>query len=552
MPHIYLDEFNRVAKRAYAMWNRDPSSPSYGSFDRLYWGWKFKDLSDASLQYGVRFAIQYAELKGLTGSLSPWLVAYVEYCAKLQHADGSFDQCYPFERTPGVVYDILSTLIVVRQSPYLASEKARSLLDGIIERAVRFALHTDEKHGEVANHLASYAYELINYEHMIGGLDTRSKSQRYLDRLLANFDSTEGWFLEYHGPDAGYQTRCLRYLAKIAVIRGDSSLWSVVAKAADFVGELLMPDGSLHPMLGCRSSALVFPSAFELLAERDPRYLSLAHRIREGWENGMVPLPSEIDFANALRLGDDALDAFNASRTNPSTLSKVGDEDILVGHRDFPNAGIAIRRNHNISIYVAYRLGGVAVAYQRQESGQWVLKLEDSGYLIRSLEKFDSWLTRMPGSGRLLELSDQCIKLEANFYKSLHDEVTPLRLIILRMLNLTVLRWQWVGDLFRQFVVKKLMSGLYNDPLTLRREITISPSQLNITDSIEGNSRLNAAGFSLLRCRRTTGIHMATSRYFQEQELQPVQFSWTERESWPTSSGSKFQVAVDFEAEGWQ
>ena len=31
--------------------NREPASPSQGSFDRKYWGWKYKDFGDATLLY---------------------------------------------------------------------------------------------------------------------------------------------------------------------------------------------------------------------------------------------------------------------------------------------------------------------------------------------------------------------------------------------------------------------------------------------------------------------------------------------------------------------
>ena len=46
LSNIYRDEFERVARRAFSMWNRDPASPSFGSFDRQYWGWKYKDFGD--------------------------------------------------------------------------------------------------------------------------------------------------------------------------------------------------------------------------------------------------------------------------------------------------------------------------------------------------------------------------------------------------------------------------------------------------------------------------------------------------------------------------
>ena len=50
----------------------------------------------------------------------------VDFCASIQHRDGSFDQCYPVERTPGVVYDMLPALTYVLRSPHLRSAHARA------------------------------------------------------------------------------------------------------------------------------------------------------------------------------------------------------------------------------------------------------------------------------------------------------------------------------------------------------------------------------------------------------------------------------------------
>src|SRR6185295_11105714 len=107
------------------MWDREPASPTYGSFDRPYWGWLFKDFGDATLQYAVRIAVEYARRRDLTANLPALLAAFAGYCKRIQHSDGSFDQCYPHERTPGVIYDILSTLTYVRDSPFLRSGEAK-------------------------------------------------------------------------------------------------------------------------------------------------------------------------------------------------------------------------------------------------------------------------------------------------------------------------------------------------------------------------------------------------------------------------------------------
>lgn len=524
------------------MWNREPASPSFGSFDRAYWGWKYKDFSDATLQYGVRLAVEFAKARGLTGNLPSLLAGYAGYCNAIQLKDGSFNQCYPFERTPGVIYDILSTLIYVRQSPYLLDSDARDQLDSIIENAVVFALRTDEKHGEVANHLAEYAYELLNYAAYTGSSGAKRKAEQYVERFLTNFEPEEGWFLEYNGPDPGYQSRCMRYLGKIAAQLNSAELWGTLSKAADFSAELLMPDGSIHPMLGCRSTALLYPSGFELLASRDSNYAPLAERVQQGWQNANVPLPSQLDFDNALRLGDDAFDAHEIRSARPPLKLAAcphPDKDV-----DFPVAGISIRRKPDRVVYVGSRLGGVVVAYTKTAQGNWQLAFEDSGYVLKSKFTDESWLTRMPGAGRTAHTSPDHIQVEAGFSRSLHSEVTPLKLLVLRTLNLTVLRFQWFGDIFRKLVVRMLMDGKHGDPLTLCRDIHITDEGIQISDRLEGNSRLVSEQYKLWRCRRSIGAHMASSRYFQLQELSTLPLTWMEQQPWPQSSGQPIKLFI--------
>lgn len=501
------------------MWNRDPGSPSYGSFDRMYWGWKYKDFSDATLQYAVRLAVAYAAYVGKTGTLPELLNGFAVYCSKIQHQDGSFDQCYPNERSPGVLYDFLSTLVFVRTSPLLDSEDAKRNLDVVMQRGVAFLLRTDETHGHVANHTAQYAFELLNYAAYSGDDAAKRRGDEYLERTLSWLDPEEGWFLEYEGADTGYQTRTLRYLAKIALLSHSEALWKVIAKAAGFVERTLAPDGSVHPMLGCRSTALLYPSAFELLAARDPAFDRLAARVRAGWEERRVPLPTDLDFVNAIRLGEDALDAASVSRTH----KLLEPEALIDGMTVLPNAGLIINRCGNQVTYVSTSLGGTIAIYRKLVDGKWEIAYEDSGYLVESIDTSRRWLTRVPGSGTYEMRDGNQLVVRASFYRSLHDEMSPPRMIVLRLLNLTLLRFQPLADLFRKLVVRRLMLGRETGPWSFERRISFEKDAVRIHDVIGGAAASKAR---LYRCRRITGVHMASSRYFQDQELETPTLPW--------------------------
>lgn len=560
MANTYLTEFELVVRQAISRWNRDPASPSRGSFDRKFWGWKFKDFSDATLQYAVKPALEYFLREGTTEVIPAWLTDYVRFLQAIQLADGSFNQCYPFERTPGVVYDVFPALISVHQSPYLTSQD-RHALEGIIQRALDYVLRSEEKHGEIANHIASYAYALFLYDEHYREARARRRGEDYLVRLLALMDKNEGWFQEYRGPDPGYQTRTMRYLAKCALLLNAPEIWEALQKSADFMEATLMPDGSVHPMLGTRATALLYPSGFEVLGAHEASYLGLARRVRSAWDRGLVPLPSWLDFDNAIRLADDALDAAEAVQAQaqdsgggpvqePPEEAYALSEDLSgppeTGQTvtDFSRAGIMIVRHPRYRLYLGYRLGGVVIVYGRHH-GHWDLLHEDSGYLLRVSRGEQSWVTRQPDSGRLVASTRDRLVVQAGFFQSLHDELTPWRFLLLRCLNLTILRSQWLGDVFRRIVVRHLMTARQQSPYTLRREIRLTDETITVNDHISPKAGSpGAPPGSLFFGRRITGMHMASARYFQSQELKALPVAWLQEVRWSGPGEAHQEVTI--------
>ena len=522
-PDIYNSEAVDVAVQAMSHWDRDLASNSCGSFDRSWWGWKSRDFSDVTLQAAVELVIKVAEQKNWTSLMPLLLPRYITFLEKTQHSDGSFDQCYPNERTPGVFYDILPTLLTVHSSKWL-EDPSRELVEKIINKGMKFALSTDEKHGEISNHLAHFSYGLLLHWKRFGDPRSHAKAKSYIDRLLSNFDPEEGWFNEYDGPDAGYQSRSLTFLALAANILDDEGLWDVCAKAAQFIEIMLMPDNSLHPMLGVRSTALIYPSGFELLAARRPAFKTLANKIRDAWTNNRVALPSQLDFANAIRLGEDAGRAYEVASAPLEHIKTPKDgvfhtKEPSIGVTHLCRAGIFIRRDVTAITWVAWRLGGALVSWRSLKNGCWELVHEDAGYLLAD-KNTDPWLNRLPNSGRLLGHSDDYLLIDASFHQASHEQLTPTKQLILRFLNFTVLRFQRLGDIFRQLLVARLAGNRKPLPATLLRKIEFNPHSIYVIDRFQGVANLTRqqARAPLWRCRRVTSNHMASARYYQDIE----------------------------------
>jgi hypothetical protein len=506
-------------------------------------------MPDATLQAAVVLALRTATGEAfprkLPETVSPLLEGYVAFLERIQNRDGSFDQIYPNEKAPGVVHDILSALVWLWRSALLGDD-ARRRLERVMERAVAYALRSDEKHGEIANHFAQYASELIHYGRAFQNDAAIEYGQRYLDRTLALFNEREGWFKEYDGADAGYQTRGVTFLSRIADMTGDDRLWSVLRKAGDFLDRMTMPDGALHPMLGVRSTALAYVSGIERLAERFPELAPLADRIHASWANGRAITPDRLDFENGLRIADDAFDAAEIrERRTTSETSQVRKDASF----DMPDAGLharvwsegGVRR----TVHVGTRLGGVIAVHDINIDGVMHLAFEDAGYLLQ-LADGTRWVMRHPESGSSIEVDGNRFSLTAHFTKALHEDMSPQQLVLLRLLNLTLLRSQRIGDIFKKLVVRRLISARVMLAATCHRKIAIDGSKIMIEDrfAIDPELSRRMAGARLFRCRRTVANHMASSRYFQVQELEGLQ-PWTEELPLDALDGRPLMRAID-------
>jgi len=104
-------------------------------------------------------------------------------------------------------------------------------------------------------------------------------------------------------------------------------------------------------------------------------------------------------------------------------------------------------------------------------------------------------------------------------------------MVVLRLLNMTVLRVQWIADLFRKIVVARLMGDAALSDVTLERTIRIDHESCTVADRIRGGRPGEKMG-RLFRCRRITGLHMASSRYFQPDELRKLDVGWCEAVEW--------------------
>jgi hypothetical protein len=85
-------------------------------------------------------------------------------------------------------------------------------------------------------------------------------------------------------------------------------------------------------------------------------------------------------------------------------------------------------------------------------------------------------------------------------------------------------------------------------PLALQREIVLTSNEIKIRDQISAKEgELASPPGQLYRCRRVTGIHMASARYFQGQELAALPLAWVQPVNWSEPGKADHEVTITIE-----
>ncbi|MGZ3699818.1 MAG: hypothetical protein ACXVCH_17130, partial [Bdellovibrionota bacterium] len=241
---LFFEVSRKALPRLLSQLDRQPFSPSSGSWHRGYWHQRLSDFSSSACQQGM---LSLALLYGLEHEGNPlfrhsetlrWIDASIRALLREQHGDGSFDEWYPNERgwagpTGYVIYALAKTWSLVGSGlePELGLH-----VESACKKACAF-LGKYEEIDVLANHqamaLLAVAQVRATFGAKLGGLD-----EAYEDlfrRFALSTRAQEGWSLEYDGADAGYQTASLSFLARVHALTQDERIEKIAGPMVDFV-----------------------------------------------------------------------------------------------------------------------------------------------------------------------------------------------------------------------------------------------------------------------------------------------------------------------------
>lgn len=108
----------------------------------------------------------------------------------------------------------------------------------------------------------------------------------------------------------------------------------------------------------------------------------------------------------------------------------------------------------------------------------------------------------------------------ARFAAVKRELLTPLKFLVLRILNLTVFRSVRLGAAVRRMIIARLITGRERGEWRLRRTITLEPHRVVLRDEVvpDGEVRVTFASLE----RSLLPVHMGSAKYFHANELAPI------------------------------
>lgn len=492
--------------------DREPASATFGCADRDWWAWKFRDFPLGMAQtaaYPLALLWRH-EIPGNPWTADERLLRWIEglllFAVQRQHRDGTFDAFAPNERdigpTLGIAHGVAATLRVLGEA---LDDRLRSRLLDALHRALMFALPREERHGIISNHLGLFARAMLDGQALLGEGRFGERAARFVDRILEH-QSEEGWYREYSGADPGYETLGICHLAAVWRETGDVRLLASLRRSVDFLSHFVHPDGSLGGTYGSRQTSLYYPAGFELLAPHSAPAAAVARFMRERLSQGRVLTPAVADLPNLVPLLYTYIEAHLTGPQSTAEGAPLPCESID-GVRRFPHAGLTVAGSGAAWIVVGEHRGGVYRLFDRQQGR---LVADDAGFVIDAAG--GRWTSQGPRDEAVKSSALAGIACASRFVRLRQELLTPVRLLVLRVLNLTAFRIPPLAALLRRLIVARLSGDPRPGPFALERTIEIDDGRVEIVDVLRRRSPVEVV--RVARAEELTATHAGSARYF--------------------------------------
>ena len=486
--------------------DRNPHSPTYGCFDRLFWQYKVIDFPAGMSQEFV-YPLALAYQTNLPGNefyqqpmLKEWIVAGIVYGMKSSHRNGSCDDYFPFERAAGAA---AFSLLAFIESYTIMKLDRPEILAFLVKRADWLAHHQES--GRLTNHqaLIVLCLELLSKLLPTNRWDT-SKGQR-LQQVLA-WQNPEGWFQEYQGCDPGYHTLTISCLARVYELNPTNRLKDAIAKATLLTAQFVHPDGSYGGEYTSRNTYNFFPHGFELVGKWLPEALNINDRFLQGLVNGLNACYSDDRI-----IGHHTWNYLLAWRDYLWQRPPI--KPLPQGRFWLREGGMIVDRRNNTELYLALNKGGV---FKLFHDGKLIASDTQFSLLVREGNKLKNAVGHLIGDYQI-NVEDDAITISGFLGWAKQKQMNSFNLIALRLVMLSVGRF--FPNLIRIILQKILITGKKPTPYKFLRRLSWQNGSWQVDDELTAVSWTPVQSVDIGVDR--TSIYVVMSRTFQSGQLQP-------------------------------
>ncbi len=504
MSNVYFKVIIDEIPRLLGLLDKNPISPTFGSFDRNYWHYNISDFScarfqEATLTLALLYLLNYDNnpyynsediLKFINGGVNFW--------CKIQRKNGSFDEWYPYEGS--FVATAFSTC-AISEVLLLLKEKIANFDNSLrcIKKAVDFLSKNVDYtacNQEAGAILAIYNCYLLTSESKYRDLAYKRLND------LSKLQKEEGWFPEYGGPDIGYLSLTIDYLAKVY----EKSNWDLakemLTKAIDFLYYFSHPDGSFGGEYGSRNTKYIIPSGIEFIAPWNRKAGYIAFNLRRALFEKKTIGPYNLDDRYLAYIGYTYLQASLYFR-----------EDLEVeerGHVDkyFEESGIWVFSNSSFYLVSNFKKGGVLKVNFKNGSS-----FKDSGIILKTKNKIytSSWLN----SSEEKIIKDGGFKVSREMKLISFYKMSIIKGISLRVFQLLLGRFEFINKLVKKFLRGILITKQKSSGIRFFRTIKVVNEKIEMEDLILSSENINKVFCGV----ENSYIFIPSSRYFEIGDL---------------------------------
>mgnify|MGYP000112008029 CR=1 FL=1 len=518
----YVERALPHVARLLGLQDRNPYSPTYGCFHRDYWLDKTSDFPDAVRQFGVH-ALALVWTHDFPGNpyrahpkVRDWTVAGLEFWARIQHDDGSFDEFYPYERgwSGPTAFTTYTAIEACRLLGDALPRAARERVQRAIHRAARFIARGESEEDHLANHHAIACLAVWKAFELLGDPELERDFRRLWDGFLRYYVREEGWTVEYDGVDPGYLSATVSFLGKLAQSRPDPELFALLERLAEFCAWFVYPDGSYGGLLGSRNTLHFYPHGFEILAPRAPLAAAVAEKTLRALDEGKLVPPEIMGDRYVFYRVPELLQSWLDWTPRPASLPPLPCERPPFV-RWFPRARVFVAATDRHYVAANLAKGGALRVFDRN-SGRPLLN--DGGLLGRLTDG------RVVTS-QWVDPEHRCTADERGFEVSgaLHAVPTgklfsPLKQIVFRSALLGLGWHPRLAHRLKGGIRRSLMLGRRPVPLAFRRRLEIDAAGgIAIEDEVRRTGPVAVADLSV--GDEFYVRYVPQSRYFQPHEL---------------------------------